>query len=116
MLANNVSSGAGSKPSWVYASPPRENGTPAREGTRASKECAASRGKYLFSYPTSEPNADVPGPGFIKKRLQQENDHDKKKYLKVSPLKILPLPAVAQFKDWKRHFDAEVSGAPRTAD
>ena len=37
-------------------------------------------------------------------------------YLKVSPLKVQPLPAVAQFKNWKRHFNAEIAGATQTAD
>ena len=90
MVANNLSFGARSESSWVYASPPKENATAARGNTRASKEYAASKGKSMFSFIYCEPNADVPGSGFTKKGLQA-NDYDEKMYLKGSPLKILPL-------------------------
>ena len=54
----------------------------------------------MFSFRNSEPNADVPGPGFSKKGLGAD-EYDEKMYLTVSPLKIQPLLAVAQFNNWK---------------
>ena len=114
MVAQGINSGNGSESSWVHAGTQRDIATSARESARASKEYATSEGKSMFSFIGSNPNVDVPGPGFTQKGLGEKEDE--KLYLKVSPLKILPLPAVAKFKEWKRNFNAEVAGATQTAD
>lgn len=111
-----MNSGANFESSWAHAVPPKQNAVAALAGSRASMEYAASDRKCMFSFPNSEPIADVPSPGFTKKGLQHMDKENEAKYLKVSPLKIESLPAITMFKEWRRHFCAEVAGATQTAD